>query len=173
MRVGVLLVASRLLPALAHPALLTRLTLLLLCPEAAIEELLLALHHLTHPTHHLLRLARALLRHLPGLGHAQVFEHILQLGQQLARLITSPVAREIARPVEHPLQITAADHLRRVDRLLRLVWIARHVLREGLQIAIKRLLQLLHQALDLLVGRVFRQCVLQLLLEAPHLALGQ
>jgi len=33
--------------------------------------------------------------------------------------------------------------------------------------------QLLHQALDLLVGRVFRKRVLQLLLQSPHLALGQ
>ena len=162
-----------LLAALPHPALLTLLALLLLGAEAAVEQLLLALHQLAHAAHHLLRLARPLLRHLPGLRHAQVFEHVLQLRQQLARLVARAVARQVARAVEHALQIAAADHLRRIDRLLALVRIARHVLGERLQIAVERLLQLLHQAIDLLVRRVFCERVLQLLLQAPHLALGQ
>ena len=73
-------IAPRLLPALAHPAWLALLTLLLLLrAKAAVEQLLLALHQLAHAAHHLLRLARSLLRHLTGPGHAQVFEHVLQL----------------------------------------------------------------------------------------------
>ena len=54
-----------------------------------------------------------------------------------------------------------------------LVRIARHVFGERLQIAVERLLQLLHQPLDLRVGRVFGERVLQLLLQAPQLALGE
>ena len=164
---------SLLLAALPHPALLTLLPLLLLGAEAAVEQLLLPLHQLTHVAHHLLRLARPLLRHLPGSRHAKVFQHVLQLRQQLARLVARAVAGQVARAVEHALQIAAADHLGRIDRLLVLVGIARHVFGEGLQIAVERLLQLLHQAIDLRVRRVFRERILELLLQPPHVALGQ
>jgi hypothetical protein len=66
-----------LLTSLPHAALLTLLALLLLGAEAAVEQLLLTLHQLAHVAHHLLRLARPLLRHLPGFRHPQVFEHVL------------------------------------------------------------------------------------------------
>src|SRR5256886_7908151 len=40
-------------------------------------------------------------------------------------------------------------------------------------IAVERLLQLAHQTLDLGIGGVFRQCVLQLVLQTSHFTLGQ
>src|SRR5262249_10944718 len=90
--VSPLLLLSLLLAALPHAALLTLLALLLLGTEAAVEELLLPLHQVLHVTHHLLRLARPLLRHLSWLRHTQVFEHVLQLRQQLASLVARAVA---------------------------------------------------------------------------------
>ena len=57
---------ATLLPALTHPALLG----LLLRAKATIEQLLLALHQIAHSAHHLLRLARPLLRHLSRPRHA-------------------------------------------------------------------------------------------------------
>src|SRR5439155_9546394 len=65
------LAAAVLLPALA---LLPLLALLTLSAEAAIEQLLLALHQVPQAAHHLLRLAGALLRHLAGPGGTQVFQ---------------------------------------------------------------------------------------------------
>src|SRR5207253_10243741 len=75
---GVGLIATLLLAALACSPLLPLLALLL-GANAAVEQLLLALHHLAHPAPHLLRLARPLLRHLSRPRHSQVFEHVLQL----------------------------------------------------------------------------------------------
>jgi hypothetical protein len=96
------LLIATLLPALTHPALLT----LLLRSKASIKQLLLALHKLVHSAHHLLRFTRAALRHLSRLRHPQIFEHVLQLRQELARLVARTVPRELSRPVDHTLKIT-------------------------------------------------------------------
>ena len=101
-------------PAIVVPGLAWRFRLLLallLGAEAAVEELLLPLHQLMHVAHHLLRLAGPLLRRLPGSRHAQVLQHVLQLRQQLARLVARAVAGQVTCAVEHALQIAAADHL--------------------------------------------------------------
>ena len=68
--IGVVLVLVALLAALLRAA------------EAAVEQLLLALHHVLHLPH---RLVLAAL-HLSRLRHAQVLEHLLELRQQVLRL---------------------------------------------------------------------------------------
>ena len=88
-------------------------------------------------------------------------------------MVACTIPCEIPRQVKHALQIAAADYLRRVDRLLKFFRVARHLFGKGLQIAVERLLQLLHQPLDLRVGRVLCERVLQLLLLPTHLALRQ
>ena len=124
--------------------------------------------------HHLLRLAAPPLLHLPGPRRAQVFQHVLQLRQQLAGLVARAAARQLAGAVEHALQIAAGD-APSTDRPaaspasgLRCMFLG-----ERLQIAVERLAQLLHQPLDLGVGRVLGERVLQLLLQPPQIALGE
>src|SRR5207302_462450 len=70
------LLLSRLLPLLPAGllAVAVRPAGLALGAEAAVEQLLLSLHHLVQATHHLLRLARAALA-VAGAGGAQVFQH--------------------------------------------------------------------------------------------------
>ena len=68
----------------------------------------------------------------------------------------------------------AGKHLGRIDRLLRLAGRASpHFLGHRLQIAVERLAQLLHQALDLLVGRALGERFLELLLQPAQVALGE
>ena len=122
--------------------------------------------------HHLLRFAGAAL-HLPGPGGAQVFQHVLHLRQQFARLVARAAARHLAGAVEHALEVAAGDDLRRIGRLPRRIRIALHLLGERLKVAVERLAQLVHQPLDLGIGRVLRERILQLLLQAPQILLGQ
>src|SRR5205814_5598455 len=131
-----------LLPLLALLALLALLSLLALLlalrAEALVEELLLALHQLLQAAHHLLRFAGAAL-HLPGPGGAQVFQHVLHLRQQFARLVARAAARHLAGTVEHALEVAAGDDLRRIGRLPRRIRIALHLLGERLKVAVERL----------------------------------
>ncbi len=99
------LLLPRRLARLPIAALLTLLTLLALGAEAAIEQLLLALHQFLQAAHHLLCLVCAALLHLAGAGGAQVLQHVLQLRQQFARLFARAAARQFAGAVEHALQI--------------------------------------------------------------------
>src|SRR5205814_9333977 len=125
-----------LLPLLALLSLLA--LLLALRAEALVEELLLALHQLLQAAHHLLRFAGAAL-HLPGPGGAQVFQHVLHLRQQFARLVARAAARHLAGAVEHALEVAAGDDLRRIGRLPRRIRIALHLLGERLKVAVERL----------------------------------
>src|SRR5207248_8698623 len=118
-----------LLPLLSLLSLLPLLALLALRPEALVEELLLALHQLLQAAHHLLRFAGAGL-HLPGPVGTQVFQHVLHLRQQFARLIARADARHLAGAVEHALEVAAGDDLGRTGRLPRRIRIALHLLGE-------------------------------------------
>ena len=75
-------------------------------------------------------------------------------------------ARQLAGAVEHRCRSRIGQHLatdRPAATLARDA--ALHLLRQRLQIAVERLAQLLHQPLDLGIGRVARERVLQLLLQ--------
>jgi hypothetical protein len=90
-------------------------------------------------------------------------------------MIARPAARHLAGAVQHLLQIARGQHLGRIDRRsVRLIGRAPlHFLGQRLQIAVERLAQFLHQALDLLVGRPLGERVLKLLLQAAQIALGE
>jgi len=77
---------------------------------------------------------------LSWLRHTEIFEHVLQLRQEFARLIARPVPRELPRPVDHALKITTGENPRRIDALLGLLRVARQIFGESLQIAVERLL---------------------------------
>ena len=142
-------------------------------PEAAVQKLLLTLHQFLQFLHRLLRLTAALL-HLPRLRRSQVFEHLLKLREQFAGLVARAVARHLAGAIQHLLQIATGEHLGGVDRLLRLLGrVPAHFLGHGLQVAVERLAQFLHQALYFLIGRALGERFLKLLLQAAQIALGE
>ena len=120
---------ARLAALLPHAILLSGLSRLTLRAKALVEQLLLALHQILQPAHHLLRLIGAAL-HLAGPRGAQVFQHVLHLRQELARLVARAAARHLAGPVEHALKIAAGDHLRGIGRLHRGIGIALQFLGE-------------------------------------------
>ena len=167
------------LALLALLSLLTLLSTLALArgAEALVEELLLALHHVLHLPHHLAALLiAALLLHVARPRRLQVFQHLLETRQHVAGGVLGPGARQLARPVEHLLQIVAADHPRGIDRrhVLKLLGVhALHVLSKRLKIFVDRLLQLRHQLLDLGIRRVARQRLLQTALNVAQVALRQ
>src|SRR5665213_86191 len=105
-------------------------------PEAAVEELLLAVHQILHGVERAAPLA--LHRHRPRA--VQILEQLLELGQHVARLVARPGARQLAGAVEQLLQIIAGESLRRVRRLLRLRIIL-SLLGERRQVAVDLLMQ--------------------------------
>ena len=146
-------------------------TLLPVHLEAALLQLLLQLDHLLQVAERLLAL-RGLRLLRPG---AQVLEHLLQLGQHLAGSVARAAAHQLAGPVEHLLQVAPVDRL----AVLLLHGLGRHLLAllhrlagELLQELVHRLLQLLHQPLELGVLRTLLHGLLQLLLQVAQLALG-
>ena len=108
----------------------------------------------------LLLLAVAALR---GPRHAQILEHLLQLRQHLPRLVLGAGAGEVAGAIQHLLQVAHRQHVARIGRLELARIHVLHLLRELLHVAVHRLLQLVHQPLDLVIRRVARERVLQLL----------
>ena len=106
------------------------------------------------------------------LAHAQVLEHLLQPRQHLARGVLGAGARHLARLVEHLLQVAALDAHRVAVHRLHLAGVAPRLLDHRLEHAVDRLLQLLDQLLDLGVGRVVGERVLQPLLDRAQIALG-
>ena len=162
--------------------LVALLPLLLLAPslallpvhlETALLQLLLQLDHLLQVAERLLaRRGLCLLR-----PRAQVLEHLLQLGQHLPRGVARTAAHQLTRAVEHLLQV-APIHRLAILRLLH--GLGRHLLTllhglagEFLEELVHRLLQLLHQALQLGVLGALLHGLLQLLLQVTQLALGQ
>src|SRR6185437_13315586 len=178
------LVAGEVAVALLPLALLAALTLAVLAalaalpglalarlPEAAVEKLLLALHHLLHLAH---RLALAAL-HLALLCRLQILKHLLELRKHVAGGIARSGARQLARTVEHALQIVATEHARGIHRLLVLALIALplHVLGERLEVAVDRLLQTARELLDFGIGRVAGERVLKRLHGVAQIALDE
>ncbi len=103
----------------------------------------------------------------------QVVHHALQFRQHLLGLIARAGARQIFDLVHHALQILLAQHvvhLRIVHGALRVL---HRLLGQRLHELLHGLAQFLHQARDLLVGRIVLQRILQRLLGVAQAALGQ
>ncbi len=160
--------------------LLAALTLLaglhLLHAERLVHHLLLAAHDLAKLVHLLAHLG-ILLAILARLHAAslQVVHHLLQLREQVARLIAVAGLRQVLDLVEHALQIALAKLLAVLGHLLGHVRVLHRALGEFAQELVHGLAQFRHQLVDLLVGGVVLQRLLQRLLRLaqPLLRSGQ
>src|SRR5262249_35567099 len=140
-----LLALLALLPLLALLALLPLLALLALLPtlaiaplvlallERAVAQLLLLAHHvaeLVELRHHVIV---AVIHLLPGTGHLQVFQHLLEVLQHPARGIPGAGARHLFESVDHVAQILRTDLARiGIERARELLRILAHLLRQRL-----------------------------------------
>ncbi len=146
---------------LARLALARRaaLALILALLKSAVAQLLLLADHvaeLVERRHHVL-VALVHIRH----AHLQIFHHLLQLLQKLARGVLGAVAREIFQSVEHALEIARAERAgigaERAGELAAVFQLLRHRLHETVHGGA----QLVHQRLDLLVGGAAVERLLQ------------
>ena len=138
--------------------------------EGPVEQLLLLVHEVVEAAQGLAAALFTRARHHAG---AQVLEDVLKLRQQLARRLACPHLAQGARPLEHPLQLVPAHQgAVRVERRRAPLRHPHRLVGEGLEVLSHRPLQLVHQALDLLIGGVPRQGVHQGLLRRAQLAAG-
>src|SRR5215471_13018860 len=135
------------LPTLA----ITALVLALL--ERAIAQLLLLADHvaeLVERRHHVIV---AVIHLLPGTGHLQVFQHLLQILQHPARGIPGARARHPFEPINHVAQILRTDLARiGIEWARELLGILAHLLRQRLHKLVERGAQLVGESLDFLVA---------------------
>ena len=115
-----------------------------------------------------------------AVGHGlHVLQHLLQLRQHVAGGVAGAALGQLAGALEHALQVLAVHlHHVRIERALMrpsglLLHVALHLLGQRGHELVHRLLQLVHQPLDLGVGRAVGERVLQRLLEPAQVALGQ
>ena len=140
--------------------------------EAPVHQRILALDKLAKLAQRLIAGLR-LRAHLLRPARAQVLQQILQRGQHLPCCVARARAHEISYLVQDALKIGALEQaLVRVEgqRLL-LVGPVLHLLRKLPHEAVQRALQLVHQALELLVRRIAGKRLHQVLLRPPQLAL--
>ena len=158
-------VAHALVALLAAHAVAPRILALL---EGLVAQLLLLADHVAELVERLLHLAVAA---LPGLRHLQVFQHLLQLLQQLLRGILVAGARQPLQPVEHALEILLAHHPRiRIERARQLLRIVAELLGELAQEIVQRRAQIVGELLDLLVaGAAFQRLLQRFLRRAQRL----
>jgi hypothetical protein len=141
---------------------------LLLLAERLVHQRALARDHLPEL---LERLRRRLLLagHLPAAGHLHIFEHVLQLRQQLLRRRARALLRQILNLIEHRLQILRAHDL--PAHPLRHRALAFRVFGHSLKRAFHRRAQAGHQGLDLRFRCASRQSVHELLLNGAQFLL--
>ena len=132
-----------------------------------VAQLLLLADHVAEFVQRLLHVVAA----LAGLRHLQVFQHLLQLFQQLLGGFLVAGTRHPLQPVEHALEILLAQHLgvgiERTGQLLRIV---AQLLGELAQEIVQRGAQIVGELLDLLVaGAAFQRLLERLLRRAQRL----
>ena len=156
-----------LLALLAALALLTLLTALL--AEGVVEQLLLARDDVAELVHHLAHaLALALIGHAARL---QTVEQVAQLAQHLLGHVAVARARHVLEVLQHLVEILRRHHLVAAGAL-RLLLLTFGLLAQLLEELRQRLPQLLHQALDLLVGGALLDGLGQALLGGLQRTLG-
>src|SRR5262249_28958638 len=125
-----LLALLALLPLLPLLALLTALSTLAIAPlvlallERAIAQLLLLADHVAELVERGHHVVVAVIHLLPGTGHRQVLQHLLEVLQHAARGIPGAGARHLFEPIDHVAQILRAELARigieRAGQLLRI-----------------------------------------------------
>src|SRR5262245_31111459 len=147
-----LLALLTLLALLAALSALAVAPLVLALLERAIAQLLLLADHvaeLVERRHHVIV---AVIHLLPGTGHLQVFQHLLQVLQHPARGIPGAGARHLLEPIDHVAQILRTDLARiGIERARELLRILAHLLRQRLHELVERGTQLVGEPLDLLI----------------------
>ena len=127
--------------------------------EGLVAQLLLLADHVAEFVQRLLHVVVAA---LTGLRHLQVFQHLLQLFQQLPGGILVAGARQPLQPVEHALEILLAQHFRvGIERTRQLLRIVAQLLGELAQEIVQRSAQIVGELLDLLVAGAALQRLLQ------------
>src|SRR5262245_21268010 len=146
-----------LLPLLTLLAALSALAvapLVLALLERAIAQLLLLADHvaeLVERGHHVV--VAIAIHLLPGTGHLQVFQHLLEVLQHPARGIPGSGARHLFEPIDHVAQILRTDLARiGIERARKLLRVLAHLLRQRLHEFVERRAQLVGEPLDLLIA---------------------
>ena len=131
-----------------------------------VAQLLLLADHVAELVQRLLHVAVA---GLAGLRHLQVFQHLLQLLEQLLGRILVAGARQALHAVDHVLEILLAQHLgigiERPRQLLRIVALLFGELAHEI---VQRRAQVFGELLDLLVAGAALQRLLERLLGGPQ-----
>src|SRR6185312_1729723 len=121
---------------------------------SAIAQLLLLADHVAELVERLIHLVVALIGLCAGARHLQVFEHGLELVEQLLRGFAVAGAREVLQPIEHAVQIALRQRARiAIERPRQLLRVLAHLVRQCLHEFVHGGAQILHQLLDFLVGR--------------------
>src|SRR5262245_1932014 len=163
-----LLILAQLAHLIALLALLTLLTLLALLAalsalavaplvlallERAIAQLLLLADHVAELVERGHHVVVAVIHLLPGTGHLQVLQHLLEVLQHAACGIPGAGARHLFEPIDHVAQILRAELARiGIERAGKLLRILAHLLRQRLQELVERGTQLVGEPLDLLIA---------------------
>jgi hypothetical protein len=121
-------------------ALLAALSALAVAPlvlallECAVAQLLLLADHVTELVERGHHVVVAVAFHLlPGTGHLQVLQHLLEVLQHPARGIPGAGARHLFEPIDHVAQILRAELARiGIERAGKLLRILAHLLRQRL-----------------------------------------
>ena len=154
-------------PALLPGALLTQPA------EAVVEQPLLPIAQLAQRLHHRLGFCPFGLAAAVAQAGANAVEHALQLRQHLHRAFAATGTDELARRLDHVLEVVRMQHLRLGIERRRRLPAPCQLGGGGRQVAIERLLQRVHQPLDLVRRRASLQCVGQPLARLFELPLGE
>ena len=153
-------IAHALIALLAAHAVAPRILALL---EGLVAQLLLLADHVAELVQRLLHVAVA---GLAGLRHLQVFQHLLQLLEQLLGGILVAGARQPLHALDHVVEILLAQHLGiGIERPRQGLRIVAHLLGELAHEIIQRRAQILGELLDLLVAGAALQRLLQRVLR--------
>ena len=158
-------VAHALIALLAAHAVAPRILALL---EGLVAQLLLLADHVAELVQRLLHVAIA---GLAGLRHLQVFQHLLQLLEQLPGGVLVAGARQPLHALDHVVEVLLAHHLGvGIERPRQLLRIVAQLLGKLAHELVQRRAQVLGELLDLLVaGAAFQRLLQRLLRRAQRL----
>ena len=169
--IALLLALLTLLAVLAALAALAALILAL--PEGAVAQLLLLADHVAEFVERRHHVVVAVVHVAARPRHLQVFQHLLQLIEQLPRGVLGAGARQLLEPVEHALEVLRAQHARiGIDAARLLLRILAHLLGQRLQELVERGAQFVGQLLDLFVAGAAFERLTQRLLRRAQLRFG-
>src|SRR5260221_2344266 len=156
-------IAHALIALLAAHAIASRILALL---EGLVAQLLLLADHVTKFVQ---RLPHLVIAGLTGLRHLQVFQHLLQLFEQLPGGVLVAGARQPLHALDHVVEILLAQHAGiGIERPRQLLGIVAQLLGELAHEIIQRGAQVLGELLDLFVAGAAFQRLLERLLRGTQ-----